>query len=257
MPRFALKIEYHGGPFSGWQRQADQPSVQQAIEEALAQLNGGMVPAIQAAGRTDAGVHARAQVAHVDLERDISDHKLAAALNAHLRPALVAITAVAEVSTGFEARFSARARHYLYRIISRRGNLTMDAGLAWRVPVRLDVEAMAQASRALVGHHDFSTFRDSECQADSPMRTLSEIDVSHSGEEIVVTCSAPSFLHRQVRSIVGSLVEVGRGKQPTGWIGDILLAADRTMCGPVAPADGLYLTGVTYDPDPFKSAASK
>lgn len=251
MPRFALKIEYLGGPFAGWQRQADKPSVQAAVEAALAELNGGDAPTIQAAGRTDAGVHALGQVAHVDLDRSIRPDKLADALNAHLRPAPIAIVQAVEVSKDFEARFSARARHYRYRIINRRGNLTIDAGRAWRVPVILDADAMQAAAQHLIGHHDFSTFRDSECQADSPMRSLSEIEVQRISEVIDVKCSAPSFLHRQVRSIVGSLVEVGRGKQPPVWIRDILVAADRSRCGPVAPPDGLYLTHVEYNPDPF------
>jgi tRNA pseudouridine38-40 synthase len=251
MARFALKIEYHGGPFAGWQRQADQPSVQEAVEAALGQLNGGQPPTIQAAGRTDAGVHAEGQVAHVNLERDIHPSKLADALNAHLRPAPVAIVACAEVPLTFEARFSARARHYRYEIVNRRGNLALKRGLAWRVPMTLDAAAMHHAAQALVGHHDFSTFRDSDCQARSPMRTLDQIAVTRTGDAITLTCSAPSFLHRQVRSIVGSLVEVGRGTQAAGWIADILAAADRTHCGPVAPPDGLYLTRVDYDPDPF------
>jgi len=251
MARFALKIEYHGGPFAGWQRQADQPSVQEAVERALAELNGGQPPTIQAAGRTDAGVHAKGQVAHVDLARDIHPSKLADALNAHLRPAPVAIVACAEVPLTFEARFSARARHYRFEIVNRRGNLALEAGLAWRVPVRLDTAAMDRAAQALTGHHDFSTFRDSECQADSAMRTLSAISVQGAGERVTVECHAPSFLHRQVRSIVGSLVEVGRGRQAPEWITEILAAADRSLCGPVAPPDGLYLTRVDYEPDPF------
>ncbi len=251
MARFALKIEYHGGPFAGWQRQADQPSVQQAVEAALGNLNGGQPPTIQAAGRTDAGVHAEGQVAHVNLERDIHPSKLADALNAHLRPAPVAIVACAEVPLTFEARFSARARHYRYEIVNRRGNLALKHGLAWRVPMTLDAAAMHHAAQALVGHHDFSTFRDSDCQADSAMRTLSAISVQRAGERITLLCQAPSFLHRQVRSIVGSLVEVGRGRQEPNWMADILAAADRKLCGPVAPPDGLYLTQVDYKPDPF------
>ena len=251
MPRYALRIEYHGGPFAGWQRQVDQPSVQATVEKALARLNDGTAPTIHAAGRTDSGVHATGQVIHVDLDREIRADKLADALNFHLRPAPVAAVAATIVSASFEARFAAKTRHYRYEIINRRANLTLARGLAWRVPVALDTEAMHASAQHLVGHHDFSTFRDSDCQAKSPMRTLERIDVTRAGEMVSVTCSAPSFLHRQVRSIVGSLVEVGRGTQSPGWIAEILAAADRTLCGPVAPPEGLYLTRVDYDPDPF------
>lgn len=246
MPRYRLTVEYDGRCFSGWQRQAHAPSVQGSLERAAAELNGGKPVEVLGAGRTDAGVHAFAQVAHVDLEREIRVDKLRDAMNAHLRPDLVAVLAAEAVSDAFHARFSAYKRSYLYRIINRRADLTLDAGRAWRVPMKLDHEAMDEAARSLVGKHDFSTFRDAQCQAESPVKTLDEISVSRLGEEIEVRCSAPSFLHRQVRSIVGSLVEVGRGKESVGWIGKILRAADRARCGPVAPADGLYLTRVDY-----------
>lgn len=251
MPRYALLVEYHGGPFAGWQRQADQPSVQQALETALAELNGGMTPTVSGAGRTDAGVHALGQVAHVDLDREIENRKLPDAINFHLRPAPVTVLRAARVADDFESRFHAEARHYRYEIVNRRADLTVAAGLAWRVPSRLDAKAMHEAAQALIGLHDFSTFRDAECQADSPVRTLSDIRVERHGEHITVTAHAPSFLHRQVRSIVGSLVEVGRGRRPVRWMADILAAADRSQCGPVAPPDGLYLTRVDYPVDPF------
>jgi tRNA pseudouridine38-40 synthase len=253
MPRFALLVEYDGTAFSGWQRQAGQPSVQEALERALAPLAGGVPPTIQGAGRTDSGVHAEGQVAHVDLAREIAADKLADAVNYHLRPAPVAVRMAACVPDSFEARFSARARHYRYDIINRRADLALHRGRSWRVGTPLDADAMQQAAQALIGRHDFSTFRDSECQADSPVRTLSAMCVARDGDRITITCHAPSFLHRQVRSMVGSLVEVGRGYQPLGWIADILAAANRHRCGPVAPPDGLYLVRVDYEPDPFVS----
>ncbi|MEM7768620.1 MAG: tRNA pseudouridine(38-40) synthase TruA [Pseudomonadota bacterium] len=246
MPRYRLLVEYDGRPFVGWQRQADQPTVQGHIEQAC-QAVTGTAATVFGAGRTDAGVHALGQVAHTDLETTIPAWKLPDALNAHLRPAPVAILAAETVSAAFDARRSATARHYCYMIVNRRAPLTVKRGLAWRIPMPLDAGAMHAAAQALVGQHDFTTFRDSECQAASPVKTLSCIDVTQSAENITVTCSARSFLHRQVRSIVGSLVDVGRGKEPAGWVAEILAAADRTRCGPVAPPDGLYLTAVDYD----------
>lgn len=245
MARYRLTLEYDGRPFCGWQRQAGQPSVQAALERAAEALDGAPVT-VFGAGRTDTGVHATAQTAHIDLTTPRPAGKVADALNAHLRPDPVAVLAAEEVSADFHARFSATARHYRYRIINRRADLTFEAGLAWRIGQPLDAEAMHLAAQALLGRHDFSTFRDAQCQADSPVRTLDAIAVARQGERIEVTCSARSFLHRQVRSMVGSLVEIGRGKQAPGWIGEILAAADRSTCGPVAPADGLYLTGVEY-----------
>ena len=254
MPRFALLIEYHGGPFSGWQRQDHAPSVQGAVEAALRALDeeaGG----IAAAGRTDAGVHALGQVAHCDLAHDWDPFRLSEALNHHLRPAPVAIRAAAKVAADWHARFSAIERRYLYRIVQRRAPLTHDAGLAWRVMHPLDVGAMAEGAAHLVGRHDFTTFRSSMCQADSPVKTLDEatvtIEETFHGPEIRLRFRARSFLHNQVRSFVGSLERVGAGRWSPEDIAEALAARDRSRCGPVAPPDGLYLTGVSYPQDPF------
>lgn len=245
MPRYKITIEYDGRPYAGWQRQADQPSVQQALEEAATRLDGAPVQ-ILGAGRTDSGVHATGQVAHLDLGKDLAAEKVMDAMNYHLKPHPVAVLKSERVDETFHARFGASERFYLYRISNRRPPLTLDAGFAWRVGSPLDADAMHAAAQALVGHHDFSTFRDSQCQAESPVKTLNAISVSRMGEEVHVRCRALSFLHRQVRSMVGSLVEVGRGKEPVPYIGKILEAADRAACGPVAPSDGLYLTRVDY-----------
>jgi tRNA pseudouridine38-40 synthase len=247
MPRYKLTIEYDGAAYSGWQRQAEHPSIQEALEIAAAAINGAPVEVI-GAGRTDAGVHALGQVAHLDFLKPMPTDKVRDALNAHLRPHPISILKAERVADGFHARFDATERAYLYRIANRRPDLTFDKGRAWRVPVKLDVEAMDRAAQALVGKHDFTTFRDSNCQADSPLKTLDAISVARLGEDVEVRCSARSFLHRQVRSMVGSLVDVGRGKEDEAWIGKILKAADRTQCGPVAPADGLYLVSVSYAP---------
>ena len=246
MPRYALKIEYHGGPFAGWQRQSQGlASVQGAVEAALAKLEP-RAHTIAAAGRTDAGVHATGQVATLDMERDWDPFRLMEALNHHLRPAPVAILAAVRVADDFHARFSATERRYLFRLIQRRAPLTHDAHLAWRVQHGLDLDAMREGAAHLIGLHDFTTFRDTACQAASPVKTLDSLDVARSGDRIEITCSARSFLHRQVRSMVGSLVEVGRGYQRPEWIAEILAAADRTACGPVAPPDGLFLERVDY-----------
>ncbi len=246
MPRYKLTVEYDGGAFSGWQRQDNAPSVQQALEDAAEALDGAPVTVI-GAGRTDAGVHALGQVAHLDLTKEIRASKVRDALNAHLRPHVISVLNSEDVSPDFHARFDATGRSYIYCIINRRPELALDRGRAWRVPVDVDVDAMHTAAQALVGKHDFSTFRDSKCQAESPVKTLNAIAVARRGDEIVISCSARSFLHRQVRSMVGSLVDVGRGRETIGWIADILKAADRTRCGPVAPPEGLYLEGVSYD----------
>jgi tRNA pseudouridine38-40 synthase len=248
VPRYRLILEYDGSAFAGWQRQEGAPSVQAALEAAAAQLADGPVTAI-AAGRTDAGVHALGQCAHVDLARDIRGDRLRDALNAHLRPLPVAVLLAERAADDFHARFDATSRRYLYRVVNRRADLALDRGRAWRVPQPLDTAAMAEAASALIGRHDFTTFRDSQCQADSPFRTLDAIDVVRRGQDIEITSRARSFLHRQVRSMVGSLVEVGRGRREPGWIGAILAAADRAQCGPVAPPDGLYLVGVAYPDD--------
>lgn len=246
MPRYKLTLEYDGGPFAGWQRQDDVPTVQGVLEAAAEAINGAPVTA-HAAGRTDAGVHALGQVAHVDLEKDFPTHTVRDALNQHMRPHPVAVLEAERVGEDFHARFSAKKRHYLYRLVDRRPPLTLDKGHVWRVPYRLDAEAMHQAAQVLVGQHDFTTFRDSQCQADSPVKTLEAISVSRVGAEIHLTCRAISFLHRQVRSMTGSLVEVGSGKWSARDLRAVLDAADRQRCGPVAPPDGLYLTKVDYE----------
>ncbi|MCH9750669.1 MAG: tRNA pseudouridine(38-40) synthase TruA [Alphaproteobacteria bacterium] len=247
MQRYKITVEYDGRPYFGWQRQEAHPSVQQALEEAATALDGAPV-LMQGAGRTDRGVHATGQVAHFDLQKPRPIRKIADALNFHLRPHPVAVVAAEEVAADWSARFNATLRAYRYVIVNRRADLTIDRGLAWRVPVKLDAGAMDRAAKALLGQHDFSTFRDAECQARHAVRTLDKIDVARYGEGLEVTVEALSFLHRQVRSIVGSLVEVGRGARPEGWIAEILEAKDRTACGPVAPADGLFLERVEYGP---------
>ncbi|MEL7452429.1 MAG: tRNA pseudouridine(38-40) synthase TruA [Pseudomonadota bacterium] len=245
MTRFKLLIEYEGTPFRGWQRQDNAPTVQGALEAAAEKLNG--VPTlVYGAGRTDTGVHARGQVAHLDLRDDLPEHKVADAMNFHLRPDPIGVLRAEAVPDSFHARFSAAARHYRYIIVNRRADLTLEASRAWRVASLLDAEAMQFAAQALVGVHDFTTFRDTQCQSKSPEKSLDHIKVLRDGDTITVDCSAISFLHRQVRSIVGSLVEVGRGQREPGWIDEILKARDRRACGPVAPADGLYLEAVDY-----------
>ncbi len=247
MARYKLTLEYDGGPFAGWQRQAGLPSVQEALEAAAEAIEGKLVD-VTGAGRTDAGVHAFGQVAHLDFVKDLRADKARDALNAHLRPHPIAILDAEIVADDFHARFDATARTYLYRIVNRRPDLALERGRAWRQPGKLDADAMDAAAQALPGKHDFSTFRDSQCQADTPVKTLDRISVTRLADEIQVRCSARSFLHRQVRSMVGSLVEVGRGKESVGWIAEILAAADRTQCGPVAPPEGLYLESVSYAP---------
>ena len=245
MPRYKLTLEYDGGPFVGWQRQANGLSVQQALEEAILAVSGEGVVA-HGAGRTDAGVHASGQVAHVDLEKTWDGRRLREALNAHLAPQLIAVLAAEPVEADFDARHSARMRHYLYRIVNRRAPLTIERGHAWHVKRVLDAEAMNEAAKALIGRHDFSTFRDSQCQAASPVRTLTSLNVTRSGDLIEMRVSALSFLHRQVRSMVGSLEHVGAGYWGAGDLKAALEAADRSRCGQVAPACGLYLAAVDY-----------
>lgn len=245
MQRYKITIEYDGRPYYGWQRQDGQPSVQQALEEAAAMVDGAPV-LMQGAGRTDRGVHATGQVAHFDLQKPRPIRKIADALNFHLRPEPVAVIHAEEVAEDWSARFNATLRAYRYVIINRRADLTIDRGLAWRVPYQLDASAMDRAAKALIGQHDFSTFRDAECQANHAIRTLDKIDVARYAEGIEVTVEAKSFLHRQVRSIVGSLVEVGRGARNEDWIAEILDAKERSACGPVAPPDGLFLERVEY-----------
>jgi len=245
MPRYKLTIEYDGTPFSGWQWQDHAPSVQGALVDALAAFCGHAVK-VNGAGRTDAGVHALGQVAHVDLEKDWRVDQVRDALNAHLRPHPVVVLSAEKVADGFDARFSARRRHYLYRIANRRPDLALDRLRAWRVPRRLDVDAMHAAAQRLVGSHDFTTFRSTECQAKSPVKTLDQLDVSRAGDEVQVRTSARSFLHNQVRSMVGALVLAGDGKWSADDLSAALAARNRTACAPVAPPDGLYLVKVDY-----------
>ena len=216
-----------------------------SLADATEALDGAPV-LVYGAGRTDSGVHALGQVAHLDLVKDLDAGKVRDALNYHLKPDPVAVLEAERVDDEFHARFSAASRHYLYRMIDRRPPLTLDRGQVWRVPKRLDAEAMHHAAQALIGQHDFTTFRDAQCQAESPVKTLDAISVSRYGEEVQLTCSARSFLHRQVRSMVGSLVEVGVGKWSAKDFKAALDAADRSRCGPVAPSDGLYLVAVDY-----------
>jgi tRNA pseudouridine38-40 synthase len=245
MPRYKLTLEYDGTPFVGWQRQENGLSVQQALEVAIEGFCGEAVR-LQAAGRTDAGVHATGQVAHCDLARDWPEDTVRDAVNFHLKPRPVVVVAAEAVGAGFEARFSATRRHYLFRILDRRPPSALRAQRVWHVPVPLDAAAMHRAAQALIGRHDFSTFRASECQADSPVRTLDAIAVERIEDEVRITVSARSFLHHQVRSMAGSLKRVGDGKWPEARIAEILAAADRKACGPVAPPHGLYLTRVDY-----------
>ena len=245
MPRYKLIVEYDGTPFRGWQIQADGPTVQGVLTDAIAAMSGER-PLVQGAGRTDAGVHARGQVAHVDLSRDWETDTIRDALNAHLRPHPVAVLAAERVADDFNARTSAVKRDYLYRILNRRSDLTLELSRAWRVPRPLDDAAMHAAAQRLVGKHDFTTFRSTECQAKSPMKTLDQLDVTRDGAEILVRASARSFLHSQVRSMVGSLALVGEGKWSADDLAAALAARDRTCCGPLAPPDGLYLMRVDY-----------
>ncbi|MFT6684268.1 MAG: tRNA pseudouridine38-40 synthase [Loktanella salsilacus] len=254
MPRYAMKIEYDGTPFSGWQRQVDRPSVQGAIESALAKIQPGP-HTIGAAGRTDAGVHAVGQVAHCDLARDWDPFRLSEAVNYHLKPLPVAITDCARVDDDWHARFSATERRYLFRLAARRAPLALDAGRMWQVKLPLDAAAMQEGADHLLGLHDFTTFRAAMCQADSPLRTLDELRVeevpAHTGQMFHIHVRARSFLHNQVRSFVGTLERVGSGHWQPEQVKTALEARDRTACGPVCPPQGLYLAAVTYPDDPF------
>ena len=245
MPRYKLIVEYDGRPFAGWQIQADQLTVQGLLTAAVEVLSGDKT-LVQGAGRTDAGVHARAQVAHADLTKEWDTDTIRDALNAHLRPHPIAILAAERAADDFNARTSAIRRHYLYRIINRRADLTLEAGRAWRVPRPLDAAAMHKAAQRLIGKHDFTTFRSTECQAKSPVKTLDSLKIERSGEDVYVTAVARSFLHNQVRSMVGSLVPVGEGKWSPDDLAKALEGRDRAACGPVAPPDGLYLMKVEY-----------
>ena len=246
MPRYKLTIEYDGTPYSGWQRQEGHPSVQGVIEAAVLALSGEEI-SLKGAGRTDAGVHATGQVAHLDLTRTWRPAVLRDGLNAHMRPHPVAILEAEEVGADFSARFSARARHYLYRIIDRRPPLALEYGRAWYRKEPIDVDALNEGARRLLGHHDFTTFRSAHCQSKSPMKTLDRLEAVRNGAVVEVRASARSFLHNQVRSMVGTIERVGVGKWTADDVTAALEAADRTRCGPVAPPWGLYLTQVDYD----------
>jgi tRNA pseudouridine38-40 synthase len=245
MPRYRLTLEYDGGPFAGWQRQDNGPSVQAALEDAIFKLSSETVT-VTGAGRTDSGVHARGQVAHFDLVKEFPGDTIRDGLNHHLRPAPVAVLDTSHAVPDFHSRFSAIGRHYLYRILCRRAPPALDAGRAWHVVRDLDAGAMNVAAQALVGHHDFTTFRAAECQARSPEKTLDRLEVSRQGDELSIEASARSFLHHQVRSMVGTLKLVGEGKWTAHDVARALAARDRSQCGPVAPADGLYLMRVDY-----------
>ncbi|MEM7679649.1 MAG: tRNA pseudouridine(38-40) synthase TruA [Pseudomonadota bacterium] len=254
MQRWKITIEYKGTDYYGWQRQPDVPSIQQAIEDATHAFCGQDIQ-ITAAGRTDAGVHARGQVAHFDLDygdRPLTGFDLAKAINAHLRPQPITVIHAEEVSNEFHARFSAINKLYRYRIINRPGFLALEQNLAWQFKKSLDAKAMHEAAQTLLGHHDFTSFRDAQCQANSPMKTLDRLDVSEraydmgGGTEIWIEAEGKSFLHHQVRNMVGTLSLVGEGKWNAGNVKSALEAKDRTKAGPTCPADGLYLMRIDY-----------
>ncbi|MEO5806208.1 tRNA pseudouridine(38-40) synthase TruA [Devosia sp.] len=245
MPRYKLTIEYDGTPFHGWQRQTDRASVQEALETAILGFSGETVTT-QAAGRTDTGVHALGQVAHFDLARDWDPFRVREALNFHLRPQPVGILLAEVVPETFEARFSALARHYEYRILNRRAPAILERHHVWHLPMPLDADAMHHAAQLILGTHDFTTFRAAECQAKSPVKTLDHFAVRRELDHIVVTAKARSFLHHQVRSMVGSLKMVGEGKWQPADFRAALDSLDRRRCGALAPPDGLYLTHVVY-----------
>jgi len=245
MPRYRLTLEYDGRAFVGWQRQHNGPSVQAALEAAILGFCGETVT-VHAAGRTDSGVHALGQVAHVDLLKNAPPDTVRDALNAHLRPAPVAVLDAAVADADFHARFSAIERRYRYRIVNRRAPLALDLGRAWHVSIALDAAAMREAAQLLVGQHDFTSFRAGECQAKSPVKTLDALDVERAGDEICISARARSFLHHQVRNMVGTLKLVGEGKWTADDVATALAARDRARGGPTAPAEGLYLVAVRY-----------
>lgn len=245
MPRYRLTIEYDGGPYAGFQAQADLPTVQAALERAVEAFCGERIR-VHAAGRTDTGVHATGQVIHVDLEKAWPAATVRNALNAHLRPEPIVVLDASVAPEGWHARFSAVGRRYRYRILNRASPPALEQGRVWHLKKPLDADAMHAAAQALVGQHDFTTFRDLACQAKSPVKTLDEVSVARAGEEVVLTFAARSFLHRQVRSMTGTIAEVGLGRWTAADLKAALDEADRTACGPVAPAAGLYLTQVSY-----------
>ncbi|MCB9942864.1 MAG: tRNA pseudouridine(38-40) synthase TruA [Geminicoccaceae bacterium] len=245
MPRYRLVLEFDGGPFVGWQRQENGPSVQAAVERAIGAMLNETVT-VFAAGRTDAGVHALAMPVHFDLDRDVAPEKLMAGINHHLRPDPVAVLDARRTDDDFHARFSAVSRSYVYRILNRRPTPAIERGRVWHVARRLSTERMQEASQALLGKHDFTSFRSSECQASSPVKMLNRVHVERFGDEIHFKLEAPSFLHHQVRNIVGSLKLIGEGSRPVSFIDDALKARDRSQAGPTAPAQGLYFVRADY-----------
>jgi tRNA pseudouridine38-40 synthase len=245
MARWYLRVEYDGGGYVGWQRQKSGASIQQALEDAIFRFSGETVN-VQGAGRTDAGVHALSQAAHFDLRREATADTVRDAINAHLRPQLISVLSASRVTEEFHARFSAKSRSYSYRILNRRSPPAVDAGRVWHVQKPLDAEAMGEAAKVLVGEHDFTTFRASICQANSPIKTLWCLTVSRERDLIIFNAKAPSFLHHQIRNLVGTLRLVGEGKWTSSDISDALEARDRARGGETAPAAGLFLTGVDY-----------
>ena len=246
MPRYKITIEYDGAPYCGWQRQDDQKTVQGEIERACAMINGNAAVDVFGSGRTDSGVHALGQIAHFDLAKDMRADKVRDALNFHLKDEPITVLDAQVADDEFHARFDATSREYLYRIIDRRPKLALERGRVWRIPVAMDVDAMHAAAQTLIGKHDFTTFRDKLCQAKSPVKTLDVLRVSRVGDEIHINAKARSFLHRMVRSIVGSLAEVGMDKWDSEDMAMALSAKSRVECGPVSPPDGLYLVKVNY-----------
>ena len=251
MPRYALKLEYDGTPFVGWQRQPEGLlSIQQLVEEAAAPLNGGEVPLVTAAGRTDAGVHAEGQVVDVLLAADLPPERVREAINARTAPQPVVVVACARVAEDWSARFTCIGRGYLYRIANRPARPAIEAGRLWHVKRRLEADAMHEAAQMLLGKHDFSAFRAASCQAKSALRTLDRLDVARFGEEVVITAEARSFLHHQVRNLVGTLVEVGFGRRPVTWPRQLLEGRDRGKAGQTAPPEGLVFRFARYAPEP-------
>ncbi|WP_018184814.1 tRNA pseudouridine(38-40) synthase TruA [Kaistia granuli] len=245
MPRYKLLIEYDGTPYSGWQRQANAPSVQQSLEAAIQRFSGEAALTF-GAGRTDSGVHATGQVAHFDLPGHWTGLRIRDAMNAQLRPEPIAVLEAEPVADAFDARRSAVKRHYIYRVLDRRAPAALEINRVWDVRKHLDIDAMQRAADLLLGWHDFTTFRSADCQAKSPMKTLERLEITRDGEHVLFGVSARSFLHNQVRSMVGTLKKVGEGKWPFERVGEVLEARDRKACGPVAPPGGLYLVKVDY-----------
>lgn len=246
MPSYAFLVEYDGAEFFGWQRQTSGPSVQQVLEEAAAKLNGGEVPLATASGRTDSGVHAEGQVVQIELAADLPPERMRAALDFHVRPHRIAIRAATLAPEGWSPRFSAIQRHYRYRILARRAKPALEEGRVWHIPLPLDHEGMHAAAQGLLGRHDFSAYRAASCQADSPLRTLERLEVIRTGEEIHILASARSFLHHQVRNLVGTLYEVGLGRRPVTWPREVLDGRDRRLAGQTAPPQGLCFLSVEF-----------